>query len=258
MPRLEVLTWKTHRPPDAACPSPTSAKTSAMFQEAGPRLRRGAGAPAGARDGRGRGHPARPDRRLLRARPHGRRDPGRARRRGRRPSSCPSWPSRSWPASTPRWRCSWTCRTRWSTTRSCAGATPSSTRATSRSWPRTGSAPTRSREAGSGSDAFALACRATDRRRPLRAHRPQALDHERGRSRAVHRAGHRRSREGLQGDHRLPGRARLPRVHRRQEGGQARHPRLLHLRADPRRSARSRARTSSARWARATRSPSRP
>ena len=34
-------------------------------------------------------------------------------------------------------------------------------------------------EAGSGSDAFALACRARGPGRPLRAHRPEALDHER-------------------------------------------------------------------------------
>ena len=34
-------------------------------------------------------------------------------------------------------------------------------------------------EAGSGSDAFALACRARRQGRPLRADRPQALDHER-------------------------------------------------------------------------------
>ena len=38
-------------------------------------------------------------------------------------------------------------------------------------------------EAGSGSDAFALATRATERRRRLRPQRPQAVDHERHRSR---------------------------------------------------------------------------
>ena len=44
-------------------------------------------------------------------------------------------------------------------------------------------------------------------RRPLRADRPQALDHQRRRGRALHRPRHRRSRQGLQGHHRLPGRA---------------------------------------------------
>ena len=51
-------------------------------------------------------------------------------------------------------------------------------------------------------------------RRPLRAHRPQALDHQRRRGRAVHRPGHRGSRQGLQGHHRLPGRAELRRASR--------------------------------------------
>ena len=46
-------------------------------------------------------------------------------------------------------------------------------------------------------------------------------------------------------------------LHRRQEGRQARHPRQQHLRADPRRLPRARRATSSARSARATRSPSR-
>ena len=39
---------------------------------------------------------------------------------------------------------------------------------------------------------------------------------------------------GYRGHHRLPDRARLPRLRGRQEGGQARHPRQQHLRADPR------------------------
>ena len=41
--------------------------------------------------------------------------------------------------------------------------------------------------------------------RPLRADRAQALDHERGRGRAVHRDGQPRPRQGLQGHHQLPG-----------------------------------------------------
>ena len=57
--------------------------------------------------------------------------------------------------------------------------------------------------------------------------------------------------------HRVPRRARLRRVHGRQEGRQARHPRQQHVRADPRGLPRAGARTCSARSARATRSRSR-
>ncbi len=100
--------------------------------------------------------------------------------------------------------------------------------------------------------------------RPLRAHRPQALDHERGRGRAVHRDGDARPAEGLQGHHELPGREVVPRLQRRQEGGQARDPRLLDLRADPRglpraegeRARRARARATRSRSRRSTRAAS--
>ena len=63
--------------------------------------------------------------------------------------------------------------------------------------------------------------------------------------------------KGLQGDHGVHRRARLPRVQRGEEGGQARHPRVEHHGADPRRRARCPAATCWARSARATRSRSR-
>ena len=63
-------------------------------------------------------------------------------------------------------------------------------------------------EPGSGSDAFALATRAEPRGRRLGAHRPEVLDHQRRRGRALHRLRQHRLRQGLQGDHRVPGRAR--------------------------------------------------
>ena len=47
-------------------------------------------------------------------------------------------------------------------------------------------------EAGSGSDAFAMQCRAVPQRRPLRPRRPQALDHERRRGRDLPRLRDRR------------------------------------------------------------------
>ena len=87
-------------------------------------------------------------------------------------------------------------------------------------------------EAGSGSDAFALTTRARRGRRRLRAHRPQALDHQRQRGRRLHRLRDRQPRGRLPRHHRVHRRARLRRVHRRQEGRQARHPRQQHLRAD--------------------------
>ena len=89
-------------------------------------------------------------------------------------------------------------------------------------------------EAGSGSDAFALACRATDKG-----------DHYEltGRKLWITNAAEAElfivmatldPVEGLQGHHELPGRAQLPRLLGGQEGEQARHPRELHLRAHPR------------------------
>ena len=55
-----------------------------------------------------------------------------------------------------------------------------------------------------GSDAFALQCRATLTRRPLRARRPEALDHERRRGRPLPRLRERRPAGRLQGHHRVP------------------------------------------------------
>jgi alkylation response protein AidB-like acyl-CoA dehydrogenase/sugar lactone lactonase YvrE len=61
----------------------------------------------------------------------------------------------------------------------------------------------------SGSDAFALSDPRHAGRRGLGAQRPQALDHQRQRVKPLHRLRQRRPREGLQGHHGLPGRARL-------------------------------------------------
>ena len=94
--------------------------------------------------------------------------------------------------------------------------------------------------------------------RPLRAHGTQALDHQRRRGRALHRPGQRGSGQGLQGHHRLPRGAVLPGLLGGQEGGQARDPGLVDVRADPRVVPGAEGTTSWARWARDTRSPSRP
>ena len=50
-------------------------------------------------------------------------------------------------------------------------------------------------EAGSGSDAFALTTRAVEDGDAVSSHRPQALDHQRGRSRTVSAVRHRQSRK---------------------------------------------------------------
>ena len=106
--------------------------------------------------------------------------------------------------------------------------------------PRRRSAPTRCREAGSGSDAFALARAPSDEgdHWVLNGRKLWITNARRGR--ALHRLRQRRSGAGLQGHHRVPGRARRSRLLGRQEGGQARHPRVEHLRARPRRLPRSR------------------
>ncbi len=70
----------------------------------------------------------------------------------------------------------------------CAGEALSRRSASCRGWPRHRGR-LRAREAGSGSDAFALQTRA-ERRRRLRPQRPQALDHQRQGSRTVHRLRH--------------------------------------------------------------------
>ena len=54
-------------------------------------------------------------------------------------------------------------------------------------------------EAGSGSDAFALATRAVEERRLLPAHRAQAVDHQRGRSGVVPAVRQRQSGAGYKG-----------------------------------------------------------
>ena len=152
-------------------------------------------------------------------------------------------------------RASSTCRTRSSSTPSCAGAT------TSISGVSSGAG------IGDGRRLRAVGGRLRQRRvrahharrgrrRRLRAQRPQALDHQRQRSRPLHRFCDGQSRGRLSRHHRLPRRARHAWLHGRQEGRQARHPRQQHLRADLRGLPRAEVAASSARSARATRSPS--
>ena len=65
-------------------------------------------------------------------------------------------------------------------------------------------------------------------RRRLAHHGPETLDHERERGGHLHRLRYRRPRGRLQRHHRLHGGSGHGRLHGRQEGGQARHPGLLH------------------------------
>ena len=112
-------------------------------------------------------------------------------------------------------------------------------------------------EPGSGSDAFGMQTRAEQRGDTLDSQRPQDVDHERRRGADLRRVRERESVGGLQGHHGVHRRARIQGIRRRQEGGQARHPRVEHDGADPRRRRSARRRTCSAPWARATRSRSR-
>ena len=95
-------------------------------------VRRDRGAPARPGDGRGGEDRARPDPQVLRAGPHGHRGAGAVRRRRRRHLHGGAGRRGAGPGGRRRPRSTWTCRTRWSTTRSSAGATTSRRRATSR------------------------------------------------------------------------------------------------------------------------------
>ena len=72
-------------------------------------------------------------------------------------------------------------------------------------------------------------------RRSLDSQRPQDVDHQRRRSADLRRVRERESVGGLQGHHGVRRRARIQGIQRRQEGRQARHPRVEHDGADPRR-----------------------
>ncbi len=113
-------------------------------------------------------------------------------------SFTPCWRSSRSPAWTPRSASSSTCRTRWSSMRCVAGQPDLARQRSCRDWPSAPSAPTPCRKAASGSDAFALATRATPSTADFVPQRPQALDHQRRRRRRVHRLRHRRSRGRLQ------------------------------------------------------------
>ena len=234
-----------------------SLRRGAAVQGAGAGLRRGEGAAPRPRDGRGGHDVARPHPGLLRSRDHGRRDPREIRGRRRhllhvRPRHRGAGPGRRQPG------------------RARGRAEHPRQQRHPALWQRGDEGevlPEARHEMGGGLRALRgglgqrrLRPRVQGRRqgRPLRAHRTQALDHERGGGGALHRDGHPRSHEGLQGHHQLPGGAQHARILGGQEGEQARHPRELHLRADPRRRAGFRRRTCWASRARATRSPSRP
>ncbi len=96
------------------------------------------------------------------------------------------------------------------------------------------------------------------RRRPLGARRPQALDHQRGGSLALPGLRQRRQEQGLQGHHRLPRRARLPRLHASASASTSSASAPPAPASWSSRAAASPPPACSARWARATRSPSRP
>ena len=111
-------------------------------------------------------------------------------------------------------------------------------------------------EASSGSDAFALQMRARQDGDAYVLHGAEALDHQRQRGGLLHRLRDRQPGRRLPRHHRVPRGARHAGVHGRQEGRQARHPRVEHLRVDLRGVPRAGRQHALARSARATRSPS--
>ena len=113
-------------------------------------------------------------------------------------------------------------------------------------------------EAGSGSDAFALATRAVGARRRLGAHRAEAVDHQRAtRPTSSSCSPTSNPDAGYRGITAFLVERGFAGLHGRQEGRQARHPREQHVRAAASTTAACRAPTCSARSARATRWPSR-
>ena len=123
----------------------------------------------------------------VRARRHGHRGPRGATAARAAASSTPCSRSRSCRGSTRRSACWWTSRTRWSSTRCCAGAARTSSSASCHGSRATAVGAYALSEAGSGSDAFALTTRAREDGDRFRAERPQAVDHQRQRSRRLHR-----------------------------------------------------------------------
>ena len=113
-------------------------------------------------------------------------------------SSRPCWSWRSSRASTRRSACWSTCRTRWSTTASCAGARRSRRSATCPAWRETRWARTRSpRPAPARMRSRSRRARSA-RGDDWRAQRAQAVDHERRRGGDVHRLRERATGGGLQ------------------------------------------------------------
>ena len=125
-------------------------------------------------------------------------------------------------------------------------------------------------EAGRGHGGRLLALRGRERlgrlraplpcdagRRLLGARRPEDVDHQRRRGRALHRLRHGGARSRLQGDHRVPRGARRSGRRRGPARGEAGDPRILHHRARAGGRARAGRPGCWERWARATASPSR-
>ena len=133
-----------------------------------------------------------------------------------------------------RWPCWWTCRTRCSTTRSCGGAREAQK---AKYFPKLASKWVGAyalTEAGSGSDAFALACRAEDKGDHYELTGQKLWITNAGEAELFIVMANVDPSQGLQGDHELPRREDVPRVHGGEEGGQARHPRVVDVRARPR------------------------
>ena len=229
----------------------------ADVQGPGPGLRRGEGPAPGREDGRGGEDPARAHRGVLRPRDHGGRDPGEVRRGGRHLLHVDPGRGGAGPGGREPGRAGGRAEHPGQQRPPALGQRGAEGEVLPEAGHEVGGG-LRPLRGGLGQRRLRPRLPGRGQGRPLRAHRPQALDHERGRGRALHRDGHPRPRQGLQGHHELPGRAQLPRLLGGQEGEQARHPRQLHLRARSSRAAGCRRRTCSARWARATRSPSRP
>ena len=147
-----------------------------------------------------------------------------------------------------RRRRSWsTCRTRSSTTRSSRyGSDDAEVEVPAACSPRDTVGAYALSEAGSGSDAFGLATRAEKKgdRWVLNGRKLWITNGAEARIFVVF--ANAESARRLQGNHGVHRRARLPGLQRRQEGRQARHPRVEHDRADPRRLPRCPTRTCSA------------
>ena len=240
---LQCGSCRPRRPPARRCT--TLSDDERLFYDGDVRVRRSRSATAGPANGRAGEDPARADRPPVRARGDGDRDSRVARRRRRDVLPLRAG-GRGVLARRPldrrlRRRAEHAVHQRAAALR----AATTSSSGIFRSWRRSALGAYALSEAGSGSDAFAMATPGRRSRRPLGDHRPQALDHQCRRGRPVHRLRQREPGRRLSRHHGVSGRARVPGLLRRQEGRQARHPRQQHVRAAARgvpRAARQRAR----------------